>query len=435
MDTNLPDPTLSSSPISDAEADILIVDDNPENLRFLTRWLVQKGYNARPALSGKIALMTVRQTIPDLILLDVTMPEMDGYEVCQRLKSDSRTKSVPIIFLSALSDIVSKVKAFEVGGADYITKPFQLEEVLARVENQLTIQRLQAQIIQREKMASLGQLMGGFAHEINNPLNFIAGNLVYARQYLDDLLELLRTYQQEYPEATPGIAQAIEQIDLNFLVPDLANLFKSMETGVCRIQALAQSLRSFSRLDEVGMKPANLNQCLDNTLLLLQHRSNSADGKPRIKFIKTYGENLPLVVCDASQMNQVFLHILGNAIDALEENLLECQPEMLNPSIQPRIQLETNLTAHETVLISIKDNGPGIPEESRSRIFDPFFTTKPVGKGSGLGLSISYQIVVVQHGGSLSCQSSPSKGTEILIELPLTQPLGDADKLVPAEKS
>lgn len=417
------------------KADILIVDDTPDNIRFLSSLLLEQGYSVRKAISGKMALTAVKTVLPDLILLDINMPGMNGYEVCENLKSDSQTCSVPVIFLSAFDDVSDKVKAFQIGGIDYITKPFQFEEVLARIQNQLTIQKLQnqlqarneqlqqalyelkkaqTQLIQKEKMIGLGQLAAGMAHEINNSIGFISNNLAPTRDYVRDLLNLIYIYQQEYPNPTTTIQKIKQEIDLDFLILDIEKLIGSMQTGTERIYSTLLALRIFSRLNEADIKAVDIHAGIDSALILLQHRLKQEGEQIEINVIKNYGD-LPLITCYASQINQVFLNLLNNAIDALESGTGEAFP----PYSMPTIWISTELTALETVTIRIKDNGVGIAPEIKSRLFDPFFTTKPVGKGSGLGLSTSYQIVVEKHKGQLTYHSSLGEGAEFAIEIPL----------------
>ncbi|MBO9999856.1 MAG: GAF domain-containing protein [Cyanobacteria bacterium SID2] len=271
------------------------------------------------------------------------------------------------------------------------------------------LQRTQTQLIQAEKMSSLGQMVAGIAHEINNPINFIAGNIDLAREYFRDLLDLLQLYEQNTPELHENILHKIEAIDLDFLCDDLNKLLNSMENGSDRIRKIILSLRNFSRLDESEVKEVDLHEGLDNTLLILQHRLKARGKHPAITVLKNYGQ-LPLIRCYASQLNQVFLNLLSNAIDVLAQSDVNASPE---------ICLTTETIDTNTARIRIADNGPGMSEKTRQRAFDPFFTTKPVGQGTGLGLSISYQIVTEQHGGQLQCLSQSGTGTEFWIDLPL----------------
>ncbi|MEG4988511.1 GAF domain-containing protein [Microcoleus sp. BR0-C5] len=281
------------------------------------------------------------------------------------------------------------------------------------------LQQTQAQLIQTEKMSGLGQLVAGIAHEINNPVNFIYGNLNHASEYTASLLSLLELYQQQYPAYSPEIDKLSEDIDLEFLLEDLPKLLSSMKVGADRIRQIVLSLRNFSRLDESQMKAVDIHEGIDSTLLILQHRLKSNADSANIVLVKEYGI-LPRVECYAGQLNQVFMNVIGNAIDALESHKL-----LAGQSGAPQIKISTAVGQLNgtipSALIRISDNGTGISESMRQRIFDPFFTTKPVGKGTGLGLSISYQIVVEKHGGVLKCNSELGKGTEFAIEIPLRQ--------------
>jgi signal transduction histidine kinase len=293
------------------------------------------------------------------------------------------------------------------------------------------LKQSQMQLIQREKMSALGELVAGVAHEINNPVNFIYGNLNYADNYIRELLDLVRLYQKYHPHPAPEIADHCETIDLNFLTEDLPKLLSSMKIGAERIREIVLSLRNFSRVDHAEMKPVNLHEGIDNTLLILQNRLKPNGSRPGIAIVKEYG-NLPPVECYAGQLNQVFMNIISNAIDALEEAngalSLERQKNKKSqmpyaPCPIPSIRIRTEIKHPDCVTVRIADNGPGMSESVKARLFNPFFTTKPVGKGTGLGLSISYQIVADKHGGCLTCHSQLGQGTEFCIEIPLRQNL------------
>ncbi|WP_159783635.1 GAF domain-containing sensor histidine kinase [Sodalinema gerasimenkoae] len=273
------------------------------------------------------------------------------------------------------------------------------------------LQQTQTQLIQTEKMSSLGQMVAGIAHEINNPVTFISGNIAYAREYFKDLQDLIELIQQEYQPLKASVEEKIEEIELDFLYEDLKQMLASMENGSDRIRCIILGLRNFSRLDESVHKTADLHEGLDNTLLIIQHRLSRSPRQEPIKIQKTYGE-LPKITCYPSQLNQVFLNILNNAIDVLSS--FESQPN-------PEIQIKTNVTNTNTITIRILDNGPGMSDAVRQKIFDPFFTTKPVGQGTGLGLSISYQIITEQHRGKLECYSQPGEGSEFMIEIPVNR--------------
>ncbi|MBD2197499.1 MULTISPECIES: GAF domain-containing sensor histidine kinase [Calothrix] len=286
-------------------------------------------------------------------------------------------------------------------------KAQQLEQTLTELKH------TQTQLIQTEKMSSLGQLVAGIAHEINNPVNFIYGNLAYAQDYTQQLLQLLQLYQSRYPQRDREISDLETAIDVDFVAQDLPKIISSMQIGADRICSIVLSLRNFSRLDEAEYKPVDLHEGVDNTLLILQHRLKSTVDFPGVQILKDYGD-LPSIKCYAGQLNQVFMNVISNAIDALQ---LKADKETF---FQPSICISTRVSADNSfVLIRIADNGPGMTEEIKQRIFDPFFTTKPVGKGTGLGLAISYQIIVEKHGGIIECISEVDQGTEFWIELPL----------------
>ena len=281
------------------------------------------------------------------------------------------------------------------------------------------LQEAQAKLIQTEKMSSLGQLVAGVAHEINNPINFIYGNLPHAAEYTQELLKLIELYQEKYPNPEPEIQDLEEEMDLEFMVTDLRKIQASMSMGANRIREIVLSLRNFSRFDEAEMKDVDIHEGIDSTLLILQNRLRETPNNCAINLVKEYG-NLPLLECYAGQLNQVFMNIISNAIDALEK--FRNKEETENHDRIPTIIIHTELSADKSrAVIRIKDNGCGISDEHKSKLFDPFFTTKPVGKGTGLGLSICYQIIVDKHKGDLRCVSEPEKGTEFIIEIPIYQ--------------
>ncbi|MBD2128601.1 PAS domain S-box protein [Microcoleus sp. ZQ-A2] len=309
------------------------------------------------------------------------------------------------------------------------TKATQLEVALRE------LQQTQSQLIQSEKMSSLGQLVAGVAHEINNPLNFIHGNLSHINQYAKDLLNLIQLYQEYYTRPALEIQAETEAIDLEFIKEDLPKILSSMTMGTDRIRQIVLSLRNFSRAEQTERKWVDIHEGLDNTLLILGHRLKDKGHRPSIEIIKEYG-NLPLVKCYAGQLNQVFMNILTNAIDALEMRneswAMEPEPgssyfQLPSPQSQfPKIWIRTEVNESHQLVIRIADNGLGMTKEIQRRIFDPFFTTKPIGSGTGLGMSISYQIVVEKHGGQLQCISAPNQGTEFLISIPIHPPKNNA---------
>ncbi|MEG4942155.1 ATP-binding protein [Microcoleus sp. F4-D5] len=298
-------------------------------------------------------------------------------------------------------------------------------EKTANLETAMSeLKRAQTQLVQSERMSSLGQLVAAVAYEVTNPINFIYGNLSYANEYSQKMIDLLQLYDQNYPSPSPEIQAQIEAVELEFIVEDLPKLLGSMKVGANRIREIVQSLRNFSRIDESEIKPVDIHDGLDSALLILSNRLKPKPDRPAIHLIKKYG-SLPLVECYAVQINQVFMNVLTNAIDALEE-------AFVNKNLSPhggeepvkcgQIRIVTEVCpGKKAVAIRIEDNGWGMEEKVRQKIFEPFFTTKPMGKGVGIGLAISREIVVEQHGGKLTCISAPGEGTELIIEIPLSQ--------------
>jgi signal transduction histidine kinase len=293
-----------------------------------------------------------------------------------------------------------------------------LERTTELSETLQTLQKTQAQLIQSEKMSSLGQMVAGIAHEVNNPINFIYGNLTYTTEYVDALLSTIELYHRHYPEPNAAIQSHEAEIELDFIAQDLPKLISSMQIGTTRIQEIVLSLRNFSRLDEADLKAVDLHEGIDNTLLILAHRLQPTLDRPAIQVIKDYA-NLPLVECYAGLLNQVFLNLLVNAIDAFEG--INQKQDGSSDTRSNTIWIQTALSDRNSIEITIADNGMGIPESIKPRLFDPFFTTKPVGKGTGLGLSISYQIITEKHNGKLYCDSPLGEGTKFFIEIPVQQ--------------
>ncbi|MBF2065401.1 MAG: response regulator [Calothrix sp. C42_A2020_038] len=437
---------------------ILVIDDSPTNLEVLYATLSDVGYEVLVEMDGFGGIEQALNNPPDLILLDIMMPKINGFEACRKLQSNPITKDIPIIFMTALADTAEKVKAFQMGAVDYITKPFQQEEVIARINVQLKLRRLnieldqqkqkleervtertaelsqaleelkqtQLQLVQTEKISSLGQMVAGVAHEINNPIGFISTNLYHASQYVRDLIQLIQVYREKFPQPGQEIEEIIESIDLDHISVDLPKLISSMKLGSDQIRGIMQSMRNYSRADGAEKKAVDIHEGIETTLMILQHRLKAQTFRPAIHVVKEYG-NFPPVRCYPGQLNQVFMNLIANAIDAIDETIQENNWESdrgkyLTPDTvltAPLICICTTADK-EYVTIQIGDNGKGMDLSVRDQIFNAFYTTKSEGKGTGLGLSISYQIITEKHGGTLECISSPNKGTEFIIQLPFS---------------
>lgn len=435
---------------------ILVIDDSPTNLEVLYTTLSDAGYEVLVEMDGFSGIEQAQNNPPDLILLDIMMPKINGYEACRKLQANPLTKDIPIIFMTALTDTGEKVKGFQMGAVDYITKPFQQEEVIARINVQLKLRRLnleldhqkqkleervaertvelsealeelqqtQLQLVQTEKISSLGQMVAGVAHEVNNPIGFISTNLYHANQYVNDLINILKLYREKFPQPGDEIEEIIESVDLDHISQDLPKLISSMKLGSDRIRGIMQSMRTYSRADGKEKKAVDIHEGIETTLMILQHRLKPQPKRPAIHVVKEYG-NLPLIECYPGQLNQVFMNLIANAIDAIDESTPDRDWEgdkarHLTPDnvmLVPLICICTTADK-ENVTIQIGDNGKGMDLSVRDQIFQAFYTTKPEGKGTGLGLSISYQIITEKHGGTLECISSPGKGTEFIIQLP-----------------
>jgi signal transduction histidine kinase len=422
---------------------ILLVDDNPNNLKVLSEAIQGHGWKALMATDGESALEQTEYAHPDLILLDVMMPGMDGFETCRRLKDNPITQKIPVIFMTALADAKDKVQGLEIGAVDYITKPFQQEEVIARLKLHLKIahltmtleekvkertaelsnsleqlQQTQLQLIQSEKMSTLGQLVAGIGHEINNPVGFLGGNFSHIEGYVQDLIRLINLQQQKLSTVDPDIQELVEEIDLEYLIEDMPQLMASMRQGISRLKEISLSLRTFARSDMASKVEFQVHEGINSTIMLLKHRLKGMGNRPKIHVITEY-EDLPPIYCYPGQLNQVFMNIVANAIDVFDEmepKNYYSQNGDLNPTIT--ITTSTNQQLNQ-VNICFADNGYGIPEDVLTRIFEPSFTTKPVGKGTGLGLAISRQIIVNKHDGNIQCLSSPGSGTKFIITLPI----------------
>jgi two-component system, NtrC family, sensor kinase len=303
----------------------------------------------------------------------------------------------------------------------------QLEQTL------IELKRTQTQLIHAEKMSSLGQLVAGVAHEINNPVSFIHGNLRYLEEYSQNLLNIVQLYQQHYPNPNPEIQEESDAIDLDFLQKDLLKILSSMKLGTDRICNIVLSLRIFSRMDQAEFKPVDIHEGIDSTLLILQHRLKNKPEYAEIQVIRNY-DNLPLVECYGGQLNQVFMNILANAIDAVDE-LNEKRTVQERKENSSQITISTSVIDLEWVQIAIADTGLGIPESIQKQIFDPFFTTKPIGKGTGMGMAISHEIITEKHGGKLMCFSTPGIGTEFVIHIPIKKQVCNPVDVITADRN
>lgn len=449
---------------------ILIVDDNPANLGVLSDCLENYNFEVLVAQNGESAIQKANYVIPDLIVLDVMMPGIDGFETCKRLKKNPDTQNIPVILMTALSDTENKVKGLKSGAVDYITKPFQQEEVLARINIHLNIHHLsqeirdknhqlreeieerilsekklkealtelrmtQTKLVQSEKISGLGRVVAGICHEFNNPIGFITGNIEFLKDYIEKLLDIVESQQPNRPDLEPSLISSqvstIDKDEFDYVINDIPKVVSSIEAGTDRITEIIERLKKFSYLDQAGKKVFDIHDGLDKTLSLVNHRlqpvtlnvSGVDVRRPEIKIVKSYG-NLPSTYCYPDQMNQVFLNLITNSIDAIDAvyelsdthqglNYSSSAPELEAPTLTIKTKYESS-----RLFIHIIDSGLGIPEAIQAQIFDPFFTTKAVGKGVGLGLAICFQIVTEMHNGYVKCNST-SSGTEIIVEIPL----------------
>jgi len=431
---------------------VLAVDDNPANLQVLGSMLKRGGYRVAVAANGRQALDYVARKEPDLILLDVMMPDMDGFEVCRELRSSQKSAEIPVLFITALNEAESKLKGFEAGGDDYIAKPFAQGEVMARVrvflerrmavkelervnqsleemndtleervdERSRSLEKMQSVLMMQEKMAAMGQLAAGISHELNNPVNFVHTNFATLQDNVSDFVTMLNIYRgfvddvtgesmesgvlsQSQQESVALIRKKEKDLDLDFLLEDIHDLFSESLVGFERITWIVNSMRNFSRKDDTGKRwEFDLNQGITDTLIIAKN-----EYKYHCKVLTELGTIRP-VQCVPQQINEVLLNLIVNAAQAIKE---------LHREEPGEIVIKTFME-NSNVCCEITDDGPGIPDEVQKRIFEPFFTTKEVGKGTGLGLSLSYDIIVDKHGGELSVESLEGKGTTFRIVLP-----------------
>lgn len=420
-------------------ATILIIDEDVHTQRTLQNTLEKQGYKVETADQIQSALMLAEHLHPHLILYTWISHTVDALSDLKDLKTNSNFAEAFYLVLTQPSLLQSHFNNLETLINDWLFDPLDSDELTRRVRRGLHHQTLfnnvhkndrqlqqalsdldfaKERLIQAEKFSTLGQMVSGIAHEINNPVSFVKGNVSHVADYAQDLIDLLELYSEEYPDPSSTIQDRIEEIDLEFLLEDLPQVIESMKSGTERIRQLVESLRNFYRSDDSEEKTVDIHPILDDIVLILQAELKGKKGRA-IQLVKDYGQ-LPEVNCYPGKINQVFINLLNNAIDALEERRLETS------SVEPTIWIKTEVSSSydpqnviSQVIIRIKDNGIGISEEIKNYIFDPFFTTKPAGTGTGFGLNICHQVIVETHQGQLQCLSQPGEGTEFIVAIPL----------------
>jgi signal transduction histidine kinase len=410
--------------VSSAER-ILIVDDNATNRRILVGSLQKAGYATREACDGNEALDVAGTWGPDLVLLDVSMPGCDGFEVCEILRSREATASTPIIFLTALTGPTEIERAFAVGGSDYVTKPFHMKEVKARVSVHLQVHRTarelrdaHGRLVQAQKLEAVGQLAAGIAHEINTPTQYIGDNTHFLKDAFGDLLELLDAYGRMAAAAESGSVddalrdetrRAVESADPEYLREEIPKALEGCLEGIERVSSIVSAMKAFSHPGGEGMSVTDINKAIESTATICRN-----EWKYHAEMDMHLDADLPHVTCLPGEINQVLLNVIVNAAQAIAGAATDAEEKA------GRITVTTRRVG-ESIEIRIRDNGPGIPPEIRSRVFEPFFTTKAVGKGTGQGLAIAYNVIAEKHGGSIDVESQPGEGTTFVIRLPLAQ--------------
>jgi two-component system, NtrC family, sensor kinase len=392
--------------------------------------LEREGHEVAVALDGKEGLDLARQLSPDLIICDGTVPQIDWSSVSRQIEADRELATVYFMLLTT-PDLFDEGVGLDESIDDFVFKPIVRQKLLGRVRaglraralrgnlerSQQELQLSRERMLQAEKMSNLGNLVSGIAHEINNPITFIYSNLTHVQTYSADLIELLRLYQKQLVNPGSDILQKQQDMDVEFVLEDLLKIVSSMRTGSDRIRQIILSVQDFARNDRSGWQLFDISDGLENTLLLLHHRLPAREGRRDIKVVKEYG-NLPQIECYAGQLNQAFLNIINYAIDTLEESSQEFDRSE-SASFRPAIFIRTQVVDARQISIEIADNGIAMSEDVKAKIFDPFFIAQPGGEGSGLGLAVSYQIVVEQHKGDLKCFSEPGKGNKFQLKIPL----------------
>lgn len=428
--------------INSTSGAILLLDDNSGGLKILWEY-GQIGTLAKPLKLGQGIIGTILQSGNGEIVNHVSTDS-------RFMEFQARVSSLICVPLMSKKQMIGAIVMCSETPTTYSTKDWKLLSILAlqtagAIEKALLyersctaaqvaqeqaqqlqrtlfeLQQTQTKLIQSEKMSSLGNLVAEVAHDMNNPINYVSGNLSHIQQYTQELLGLLQLYRQHYSQPVSEIQAVLDNLELEFLIEDLNKMLSSMILGVGRMRQLALSLRNFSRLDQMEMKPVDIHEGIDSTLLIMQSRLKPKEKNLGIQVIKEYGK-IPLIEGYANQLNQVFMNLIANAIDALEESMISCQWPVITGKTTDHLQIRisTAMVDSTWLKIQIADNGPGIPDSLQKRLFEPFFTTKPTGKGTGLGLSISHQIIE-KHGGLLRCLSQPGEGTTFCIEIPAMQ--------------
>ncbi len=401
---------------------ILAVDDSTANLKLLVQILSEQGFIIRPMLDGASAIASAQAELPDLILLDVKMPNMDGYEVCQQLKANQQTQDIPVIFISAQTEVFDKVRAFEVGAVDYVTKPIQAEELLARVETHLKIRNLtlelqnanqelsdslaalkttQQQLVHSEKMAALGSMVAGVAHELRNPLNFVNSLSELTAGLVTELNSLL---EPVFPRLAEENLKNIKEI-LSYLIRNNEEIWHNGK----RADDIIRLMLDHSRNEVTDKQATDINELLEQAVKLSYPSMEAASFALKIE--RHYDHSLPKLLVSPQNLSRVFINLINNACYALQEKQKEIN------DFSPILSLTTKNTS-EAVEVYIKDNGIGIDSKDTSKVFEPFFTTKPPGEGTGLGLSLSHNIITKEYQGSITLHTKLGEHTEIVLSLP-----------------